>query len=234
MDRARLQWTYRSYYASVSMINREVGEILDELERTGKARDTIVVFTSDHGDQLLEHGLFGKNLFFEPSIHIPMFVAWPEVVRPGRHQQLIETVDLAPTLLDLCGIPVPGNIQGRSFAPLVGGRGREYAPREVVFAENVIPEVITSGGLDLPYEPGKGVWGIRHPDAKMARTGRWKLNYYPGHGGELYDLREDSAEWHNRYTDPGCRSVVTEMKGALVDWLITADETDQIAPRWLI
>ncbi len=230
MDRQRLQWIYRSYYASVSMIDREVGRILDELERSGKAQDTVIVFASDHGDQLLEHGLLEKNVLFEASIHIPLLISFPERVRPGRYLELIETVDLMPTLLDLCGLPIPVNAQGRSFAALVSGRN--YKPREAVFAENIIPEVITGGALDLPFEPGKGVGGIQHPDAKMVRTSRWKLNYYPGQGGELYDLKEDPQETYNRYIDQ--RELVSELKGAILDWLITAGEADQIAPRWLL
>src|SRR5262249_29229339 len=77
IDRQRLQLIYRSYYASVSMIDREVGLILGELERSGKADNTIVVFTTDHGDQLAEHGLFEKNVFFEASVHIPMLIRFP-------------------------------------------------------------------------------------------------------------------------------------------------------------
>lgn len=234
MDRVRLQWMYRSYCASVSMIDREVGRLLDELEQTGKAQDTIVVFASDHGDQLLEHGLLGKNVFFDASIHVPLLISWPGRVRPGRYQELTETIDLMPALLEFCGLPIPHNLQGRSFAPLVSGQGREYRAREAVFAENIIPEVITGHSMDLPFEPGKGVDGILHPDAKMVRTNRWKFTYYPGHGSELYDLREDPCERHNRSTDPGCKGIVDEMKGALLDWLITADESDQIAPRWLL
>lgn len=86
----------------------------------------------------------------------------------------------------------------------------------------------------MPYEPGKGVGGILHPDAKMIRTRRWKLNYYPGNGGELYDLENDPGEERNLYADPASRNTVRELKDRLLDFLITADETDQIAPRWLV
>ena len=63
-----------------------------------------------------------------------------------------------------------------------------------MFSENIIPEVITGGNRDFYYKPGEGIKGIRHPDAKMVRTERWKLNYYPGNGGELYNLAEDPGE----------------------------------------
>jgi arylsulfatase A-like enzyme len=231
MPRARLEWIYRSYYAMVSMVDREVGGILDALERSGKAANTIVVFASDHGDQLLEHGLVGKNVFFESSIHVPFLVRWPGRVAPARRSELIETVDLAPTLLDLCGLAAPDRVQGRSLAPLLAGA--PYTTREMVFAENAIPEVITANSMEYAYWPGKGVAGIRHPDAKMVRTARWKLTHYPGHGGELYDLKNDPGETRNLYSDPEASHTVRDLQGALLDWMIVADETDQIAPKWL-
>jgi arylsulfatase A-like enzyme len=224
MDRTRLEWIYRSYYASVSMIDREVGLILEELERSGKSDNTIIVFSTDHGDQLLEHGLVDKNVFFEASVRVPFLMSFPSRIRPGQRDEFAEMVDVAPTLLELCGLPARTAMQGRS---LVSG-----APREFAFAENIIPEVITNGSLDLPYVAGQGVGGVRHPDGKMLRSRRWKLNYYPGNGGELYDLWNDPGEERNLYSDATHQGTVREWKDRLLDFLITADETDQIAPRW--
>jgi len=113
---------------------------------------------------------------------------------------------------------------------VTGGAG--YAARTEVFAENIIPEVINSMGMF--YERGQGVGGVRHPDAKMVRTRRWKLNYYVGNGGELYDLEQDPGETRNLYGDPEHQELVRDLKGKVLDWMITADETDQIAPRWLL
>lgn len=234
MDRARLQWQYRSYYASVSMVDREIGEILDVLDKTGKTAGTIVILSTDHGDQMLEHGLEGKNVFFESSVRVPFLISWPGVIRPGRYDELIEMVDVLPTVLDLCSLPIAKEIQGRSFAPLVAEGKGSYSARDAVFAENIIPEVITSGKLNMRYEPGKGVGGIRHPDAKMVRTRRWKFNYYPGHACELYDLQNDPGETRNLYRDPQSQQIVAEMKQRILDWMITADEADQIAPHWLV
>lgn len=233
IDRTRLQWIYRSYYAAVSHVDREVGTLLATLEATGEAGNTIVIFTSDHGDQLLEHGLLEKNVFFESSVRIPFLFSYPGRVRPGKYNELIETTDLMSTLCELVGIEEPKHAQGRSFAPLVMGRKGEYKPRDVVFSENIIPEVITTSSLNLYYKKGEGVGGVRHPDSKMVRSHRWKLNYYPDGYGELYDLENDPGETRNLYDDPLHRKVVIELKGRLLDWLITADETEQIAERWL-
>jgi arylsulfatase A-like enzyme len=157
---------------------------------------------------------------------------FPNRVRPAGYKDLVETVDVLPTLLDFAGIPIPANCQGRSLAPLTGGG--TYEAREAVFAENIIPEVITGGELEMPYVAGQGVGDIRHPDSKMVRTERWKLNYYPGNGGELYDLSNDPGETRNLYTDPAQTKVVVDLRQRILDWMITADETEQIAPRWLI
>jgi arylsulfatase A-like enzyme len=119
IDRERLQWIYRSYYAAVSQVDREVGLILETLEETGHADDTIVLFTSDHGAQLLEHGIMDKNCLFEASIRVPLIVHFPNRVIPGQYTELIESIDILPTIYDLIGLPQPYNCQGKSFASLI-------------------------------------------------------------------------------------------------------------------
>ncbi len=233
MDRERLQWMYRSYYGAITHIDREVGRIMETLAEAGVAEKTIVLFSSDHGDQLLEHGLMGKNCFFEASIRVPFIVRFPGRIQPGRYGQLAESVDVLPTLFELAGLPEPYESQGRSLVPLIADADRPYEPRKAVFCENVIPEVITGGRLDFEFQKGRGIKGIRHPDAKMVRTRRWKYNYYPEGFAELYDLQQDPHEMHNLAGEPEHADIETEMKDRLLHWLTTADETDQIAPRWL-
>lgn len=217
---------------AVSHVDHEIGEILDTLERTGQAANTLIVFASDHGDQLLEHGIMGKNCSFESSVHVPLLVSLPGRVQPRRYAELVEAVDVLPTLLELLGLPEPCEVQGRSFAPLIAPMGRRYEARDAVFSENIIPEVITGGRLDLPFEKGRGVDGVRHPDAKMIRTARWKYNYYPAGFAELYDLQTDPGERVNLAGRAEAHAVEVEMKDRLLRWLTTASETDQIAPRW--
>lgn len=234
MDRELLQWIYRSYYANVSQIDHEVGMLLRTLEETGQADNTIVIFTSDHGDQLLHHGLVGKNVFYEESVRIPFLIRLPGVIKPGVREEMIETVDLISTLYELIGLPEPKRCQGRSFAPLLKG-DPAYQPKEAVFCENVIPEVITSKTRrTFRFEKGKGIAGIRHPDAKMVRTPHWKYNYYPDGYAELYDMQNDPHEDHNLAGSPKHREKVFEMQGRLLHWLSTADEADQIAEEWLL
>ena len=115
MDRRQLEWLDRSYYGSVSHVDREVGLVLDTLKQCGALDNTVIVFSSDHGDQLLEHGLTGKNVFFEASIHVPLLLSFPGRIRPGGYDALVESVDVMPTLLELIGLPQPEKVQGRSL-----------------------------------------------------------------------------------------------------------------------
>ena len=232
MDRERLQWIYRSYYGSISHIDKEIGLILKTLEETGTAKNTIIAFSSDHGDQLLKHGLVGKNCFFEESVRVPFIIGNPGRIQAGVHEQLVESIDLLPTLFELAGLPEPKENQGRSLAPLIADLGRPYVPKEAVFSENIIPEVITRG-WDFYFEKGQGVKGIRHPDSKMVRTHRWKYNYYPDGYAELYDLEKDPDEYQNLASNSQYDEVEERMKDYLLHWLTTADAPDQIAPKWL-
>jgi arylsulfatase A-like enzyme len=234
MDRGQLEWLYRSYYGTVSHVDREVGLILDALKDLGVHDDTIVVFTTDHGDQLMEHGLTGKNVFFEASIRLPLMIRFPGRVRPGRYDGLVESIDVFPTLCELAALREPENCQGRSLAATITGSGRLSPEHDAVFSENIIPEVITGGELDFHFTKGEGVKGVRHPDAKMVRTRRWKYNYYGDGAAELYDLQNDPRERQDLASDPGHKPIVDDLQRRLLHWLTTADEVDQIAPRWLI
>lgn len=233
-SRERIEWIYRSYYGAISHVDHEIGLLLEALQASGQVENTLIVFSSDHGDQLFEHHIYGKNCFYDSSEKVPFMVSLPGKIKPAHYDQLVETVDLVPTLLDFIGVPEPREVQGRSFAPLIADMGRSYKPHEAVFAENIIPEVITSGKMDLPFEKDKGVDGIRHPDAKMVRTDRWKYCYYPDGYAELYDMKSDPGERSNLAGRPENHAIEEEMRTRLLNWLIDSAETDEIAPRWLL
>lgn len=231
MDHTTLQWIYRGYYGSITHIDDEVGATLETLENLGLAENTIVIFVSDHGDQLLEHGMMGKNVFFEGSVHVPFMMRFPSHIRPGTYDELVETIDLLPTLFDFCGLDTPYHAHGRSLMPLLVDSETDYVPRDCVFSENVMPEVFSKVHH---YKKGEGVFGVRHPDAKMVRTRRWKYNYYPNGYEELFDLENDPGEFNNLAAEPGHTKTRDAMKQRILDWLISATETEQIAERWLV
>ena len=126
----------QGYYAMVSEVDHHVGRILDYLDAQGLAENTIVIFTSDHGEWLGEHLRYGKGYPAHDCIsRVPFIVRWPMgIARPGRTEHdILEAVDVFPTLLDCAGIPVPGHLQGRSFLPLV--EGRHSVPRQSALTE---------------------------------------------------------------------------------------------------
>ncbi len=178
-----------AYYAQIELIDAQVGRILAALEATGQREDTVVIFMSDHGEMLGDHGLRLKGCrFYEGLVHVPLIWSWPGHVRAGlRADALVELVDLAPTLLDLAGLPAPGRMQGRSLLPILTGRADPARHRDVVRCE---------------YHDAVNLPGASR--ATMLFDGRHKLAVYHGHpAGELYDLADDPHEFRNLWEDPG-------------------------------
>jgi arylsulfatase A-like enzyme len=162
----------RNYYRLVSGLDAAVGEILDSLRRAGIEQQTVVVYTSDNGMMLGEHGLVGKWLMFEKSIRVPML---------RRRSEMVLNIDVGPTLLDLAGVPVPATMQGRSMAPLV--RGESPVWRDDWFYEH-----------DLNASQGYV------PVTEGVRTSAWKYIHYLDERSKseaLYDLRRDPHELEN-------------------------------------
>ena len=192
-----------AYYAQIEHIDAEGGRILDARERTGQRENTLVIFMSDHGEMLGDHGLRLKGCrFYEGLVRVPLLVSWPGQFRAGvRSDALVELLDLAPTLLEAAGSPVPPQMRGRSLLPLLTGAAPPERHREFVRAEY----------HDAVALPG----GSR---ATMIRDERHKLVVYHGHGlGELYDLRDDPDEFANRWDDPARAAVKLGLLGRAFD-----------------
>jgi len=194
-----------SYWAMCDLIDVHIGRMLDALRRTGQRDNTIVVFQTDHGEMLGDHGIYLKGpYFYEPAVRVPLIVSWPGTLPAGRRSRaLVEYVDLAPTLLDAVGLPPEPGMQGRSLWPLLTGAADLHQHRDDVYCEyyNAMP------------------W---HTDpaaqATMVRTRTHKLVAVHGTDtGELYDLGEDPPERHNRWHDPAYAEVKTDLLGRLCD-----------------
>ena len=174
---AELRAVKHGYYAMVSEVDHWVGEILDTLETLGELEDTLVVFTSDHGEDLGEHLRYGKGFpAWEGVARVPMLVHWPAgVENPGRREDgITELVDLVPTLLDAAGLQVPSHLQGQSFA-----------------------DALTDDG----YE-GRDVALLESHEGKAIRTDRYRYALTPDGEELLFDLAEDPLEQHDRSGDP--------------------------------
>jgi len=201
-----------AYWAMIDLIDAEVGRMLDALERTGQLADTIVIFTSDHGEMLGDHGLYLKGPFFyEPAVRVPLIVSWPGVIGGGRRSTaLVELADLAPTLLEAAALDRYAGMQAASIWPvLVGGADPD------VHREDIYCEYYNAGAFHRD----------RPANATMIRTDRYKLVDFHGHEpGELYDLEKDPNETHNRWTDRDYQTIKLEMLKRLCDRMAwTAD-----------
>jgi choline-sulfatase len=193
LPRERVKQLYREYYASVTSVDRNVGRLLAKLDEWELSRHTVVIFTSDHGYMIGQHGLWhkgnaawlveGKKGFrpnmFDDSIQVPLIVCWPGVVAPGTNiQQVVSNLDLFPTILDLAGLGVPGNleIRGQSLGSLL--RGQEARSRDDTLF----------GQYDMHH--------YQVARMRMVRTPEWKLvrHFEPGGQDELYHLAEDPGE----------------------------------------
>ena len=182
-----------AYYAMIELIDHNVGRMLDALERTGQADDTLVIFTSDHGEMLGDHGLLLKGCrFYEGLVHVPLILRWPGRIAAGlTTDALVELTDLAPTLLDAAGLATPAHMAGRSLLPLLRGATAEHRP--AVRCEYY------AALRSLPPKPG----GRPDTRATMIRDHRYKLAVYHGHPlGELFDLQEDPHEHRNLWNEP--------------------------------
>ncbi|MBM3189901.1 MAG: hypothetical protein FJZ90_14410, partial [Chloroflexi bacterium] len=184
-----------AYWALCNRVDDMVGEILTALERNGLAENTLIVYSSDHGEQVGEHGLWWKQTFYEESVRVPLILSWPGRLPQGmRCDRVVSALDLNATLLDALGAPPLPASHGRSLLPLA--RGEAVAWEDRAFSEYCTDE------------------GCIH---RMVRDGEWKLNYYHGQEPQLFNLRDDPHEMRDRAQDPACREVRERLTGVVLD-----------------
>lgn len=191
------------YYAMIALIDDQFARILQYLDQTGQRENTLVVFTSDHGESLGDHGLQYKGCrFYEGLVRVPLIFSWPSRVQSGqRSSALVELIDLSATLLECAGIEPPAQLQGRSLLPMLTGAAPLCKHRDFVRCEYF-------DALDASFCPGEE----DHSFATMYRNERFKLVLYHGHQlGELYDLDNDPWEFDNLWDKPEFMSVKYEL-----------------------
>lgn len=184
---------------SLSAIEEGVGEILSALKETGQLDNTLIVFTSDNGYFYGEHGLsVERRLAYEESIRMPLLVRYPRMIKAGTApDEIALNIDIAPTLLSVAGASAPGDMQGRSLAPLLKGEKVKWRDSFLIeyYSDRVFPRMERMG-------------------YKAARNGRWKYIHYLELEGmdELYDLKTDPYEMKNLINHPGAKKALGEMK----------------------
>jgi arylsulfatase A-like enzyme len=209
-----------AYWAMCDLIDAQVGRMLEALKESGQLDNTVVIFMSDHGEMLGDHGIYFKGpYFYEPAVHVPLIISWPGNIRGGRSSKaLVELTDLAQTLLDITGIEHHPGMQGKSLWPLLRGESDLNNHRDNVYSEFY--------GANSNYRPGAYT--------TMVRTERHKLTVAHGQNtGELYDLDADPTETSNLWDNPDYREVRHELMMRMLDRMAwTVDPLPEREAPW--
>ena len=194
----------RSYYGLVSYIDRKVGELLAALEQTGQLHNTIVIFTSDHGDMLAEKGMVQKRCFYEWSARIPLIISFPDGSYAGEKVLApVSLMDLVPTLLDIADVP--------------------HTHRLPMDAVSMMDLLVGSADSERHILSEYHVEKVKAP-CFMARKGQYKYIYIHGYSDQLFDLEADPGEWHNLIGQP----MLGEIEESLRDLILARFDPDRI------
>lgn len=216
-----------TYMGLIKQIDDHLGRVFAELRESGRERDTLVIFTSDHGDYLGDHWLGEKDLFHDTSVRVPFIVADPRAVadstRGSKSDELVEAIDLIPTILDALGIHKPSQwLEGQSLAPLLH-RAESYQPRDHVVCES------TYAYRDVVRVPL--AQPVDHCAMIMIRGKRWKYIEYEGARPQLFDLDSDPNECVDLGADPGYANIRTQMRDRLHDWRADRRVSTTVSPE---
>ncbi len=201
-DKQVVQFKYqryiKDYLRCVQAVDDGVGQLLDYLDDEGLAENTIVIYSSDQGFYLGEHGWYDKRWMFEESLKMPFLIRWPGVIEPGtKSTALIQNIDYAPTFLDWAGANIPQAIQGRSLVPLLKNQGQPSANwRDAIY---------------YAYYENAAVHNVPVHDG--VRTDRYKLMFFPrGREWNLFDLQQDPQEMRSVHADPDYAGVLAGLQ----------------------
>ncbi|MCL4484056.1 MAG: sulfatase [Bacteroidetes bacterium] len=194
------QTMYKGYYRQIANLDENVGRILDYLEQTGLDENTIVIYTSDNGWFLGDHGLFNKMWMYDESMKIPLLISYKGHIMNGqKNESFISSLDFAPTLLDYAGVEIPGSMQGRSIRPILEGS---------------VPEDWRTSFFYHYFDQ----FGV--PEHYGLRTEKFKLINFVGPGisdWEFYDLKNDPKEMKNQINNPAFKQTINSLKTELSD-----------------
>jgi arylsulfatase A-like enzyme len=218
--KALTEWKYqryiKDYLSTANSLDRNIGKLLDYLDKTGLAKNTVVIYASDQGFYMGEHGWFDKRFIYEESLKTPFVIRYPGVVKPGsKIDQLVLNIDWAPTVLHIAGTKVPADIQGKSFLPLLQSTpttAKTPWRKDAYYHYYEFPE---------PHHV--------HPHFGI-RTERYKLAYFYGGADswELYDLSKDPSEMKNIYGQADKNKIVAELKTRLKQSMVQYQDNEAL------
>jgi arylsulfatase A-like enzyme len=201
-DKWKLQRYLEDYLAVIQSVDDQVGRLLEYLEKNGLDKNTLVVYTSDQGFYLGEHGWFDKRFMYEESLRTPLMMTMPGTIKPGSTSvDLVQNLDFAPTFLELAGLEIPAQLQGRSMVPLFGTSS----------SRQMSPDMSWRKSIYYHYYEYPGVHAVKRHYG--VRTDRYKLIHFYNDidEWELYDLEADPHEMNSVYEDPDYAEIRTFM-----------------------
>jgi arylsulfatase A-like enzyme len=205
-DREKMIWKYQrymqDYLGTISSVDDNVGRVLDYLDESGLAKNTIVVYTSDQGFYLGEHGWFDKRFIYDESFKTPLIIRWPNKITPGTTEdEMVQNLDFAQTFLEAAGITAPDDMQGESLIPLLTGEKKNWNRNGVYYHYYEYPSV----------HMVKRHYGIVTKEYKLTHF------YYDVDEWELYDRKKDPNEMNNVFNNPEYAEIVSNLKTRLKD-----------------
>jgi len=217
----KMRWKYQrymqDYLGTIASIDDNVGRLLDYLKETGLDQNTMILYTSDQGFYLGEHGWFDKRFIYNESFKTPLLIKWPEHIAPGStSEEMVQNLDFAQTLLDVAGIKAPMDMQGESLLPLLIGDGKWN--RKAVYYH---------------YYEYPAVHMVKRHYGIISKTYKLVHFYYDVDEWELYDRIKDPSELNNVYEDPAYASIVTQLKLELKDLRIKYQDSEVLDQKFI-
>ncbi len=221
-DQEKMRWKYQrymqDYLATISSVDDNVGRVLDYLDQNGLTENTIVVYTSDQGFYLGEHGWFDKRFIYDESFKTPLLIRWPNKIEPGTtNEEMVQNLDFAQTFLEAAGIKAPSDMQGESLMPLLTGQDSLWTREAVYYHYYEYPSV----------HMVKRHYGIVTKEFKLAHF------YYDVDEWELYDRIRDPQEMNNVYNEPQYADTVEKLKRELAELRLKYRDSVELDQRYI-
>lgn len=221
-DEQKMRWKYQrymqDYLGTIRAVDENVGRLLDYLEANNLSENTIIVYTSDQGFYLGEHGWFDKRFVYDESFRTPLLISWPGKTKPGsRSDELVQNLDFAQTFLDIAGVKAPGDMQGESLVPILTGQKGKWTRDAVYYHYYEYP---AEHMVNRHY-------AIVTKDYKLIHY------YYVEDQWELIDRKKDPLELKNFYNDPAYAKVRNELHARLEDLRKKYKDNDQLSQSYI-
>ncbi len=221
-DKEKMKWKFQrymqDYLGSISSVDDNVGRVLDYLDESGLAENTIVIYTSDQGFYLGEHGWFDKRFIYNESFKTPLLIRWPHQIKPGTTEdEMVQNLDFAQTFLEIAGIQAPEDMQGESFVSLLKGQKEKWTRDAVYYHYYEFPGI----------HAVKRHYGIVSKEYKLVHF------YYDVNEWELYDRKKDPNEMKNVYNDPAYKDIVDKLKIQLADLRKQYKDSNELSQQYI-